>query len=454
MQFKKIMTAHTKSGTSVTADNLSLQPQMPYYCSSCGNPLHLRVTHDAGRCFVHDLENPASDTLKMCAYLLPASQPSTKPLTHFELALYEHAQRNEVLPYFPRVQHYFCVLCKRDYHGHKCCLYCHDRLYTTEVIKRDSDKVKVSILPLSVSHEAHNRYFAHLMLSTSLATDSANASVFHITKDNDRLTEPYLLLHTLTSELVAHTMNQHTLPSIGKRLLATINDWQGIRTFHPVLQHCANLLTQTEKTAMKDPHLHLKLMQNLANAYHEKTHQQAMNDWIQEAYQYRSAAYRWLTEFQVKHPCFMMVGIELAYQQNDLPVEKVIEDFQQFLHTARANEPLSQYLGVCWHLEYGKLKGYFLHALFFFPLIQANVTSALGKCLGDHWQQSVTDSCGYYRINETEQAEYQYPGYLTVSNEGPSRLDEVKWVLTVMTEMDFCSRLILPENIPIMGMIP
>lgn len=454
MQFTKIMTGCTGDGGTVSADDLSLNPQAAYHCPSCGNPLQLHLTHTAGRYFEHDLEQSTTETLETCAFLLsPSNPPPVKSLTPFQQVLDENRKRNNDMVGFPGVKHYFCVMCERDYHGKKCCLHCDDYHYTIEISNRDAEMVTIDMAPLVLSPTEQNRYFTHLTLSTSFPVEEHGVLHSGVTSDLDRLTEPYLLLYTLLSGMAATPLTPYTTHSVCQRLISVTNDWRGYRTLHPTLQRCAELISQTEEDMRGDEALCMNLIKSLRMEYLGNTHQQALTHWLQEAYQYRLAACRWLAELRASSPSFVMVGIELAYKQTNTPLTRITQDLQHFLRDIHNQDKLTHAIGVFWHLEYGKLKGYFVQVLFFFPIEQSDTGPALAKQIGEYWQQTVTQDSGRYYANETKQEEYRYPGCLSVLPQREDTLNEVKWVLTTMTEMDFCARLVLPEGEPVCGVV-
>lgn len=86
-------------------------------------------------------------------------------------------------------------------------------------------------------------------------------------------------------------------------------------------------------------------------------------------------------------------------------------------------------------------------------LLLQDVLSAMAKQLGDYWQQTVTQGSGRYVANDVEQKVYRYPGCLSVLPQREDTLDEVKWALTTITEMDFCARLVLPEGESVCGVV-
>jgi hypothetical protein len=73
--------------------------------------------------------------------------------------------------------------------------------------------------------------------------------------------------------------------------------------------------------------------------------------------------------------------------------------------------------------------------------------------MGEYWLQTVTQGRGRYVANDVEQKVYRYPGCLSVLSQRKDTLDEAKWALTAMTEMDFCARLVLPEGESICGVV-
>ncbi|WP_025122866.1 MULTISPECIES: putative zinc ribbon protein [unclassified Serratia (in: enterobacteria)] len=454
MQFKKITTGSTGDGSTVSTDNLSLNPQIPYHCTSCGNPLRLHSTHTAGRYFEHDLEHCSFHTLDMCKYLLPSShaQP-TRPLTPFAQAVQENIQRDDDTLGFPGLQHYFCVMCDCDYYGKKCCLYCGDTHYTVEVSKRDAKMVTLDTAPLGLSSAEQNRYFNHLTLSTQLPVEERGVPHRGVTSDLDRLTEPYLLLHSLLSGMKTIPMNPYTAHSVCQRLISVANDCSEHRSLHPTLQRCAELISQTEEDTRGNEALCISLIQNLRIEYLGDTHQQTLAHWLQKGYQNRLAACRWLAELHTNSPSFAMVGIELAYQQTDTPLACITEDLQHFLRDIHTQDTLTHAMGAVWHLEYGKLKGYFVQVMVFFPVEQSDTGPVLAALLGEYWQQTATQGNGRYYANEAEQGEYRYPGCLSVLPQRGDTLNEVRWVLTAMTEMGFCARLVLPDELSAFGMV-
>ncbi|WP_447887383.1 putative zinc ribbon protein [Serratia fonticola] len=454
MQFKKITTSSTGEGTVVSADDLSLNPLAHYHCISCGNPLRLHLTHKAGRYFEHDLEQGATEALETCAFLLsPSNPPPIKPLTPFAQAVQENRQRDDDTLGFPALQHYFCVRCERDYYGKKCCLYCDDTHYTTEISNRGTEMVILDTAPLGLSPPEQHRYCEHLTLSTFFPV--AEHGIIHTgtSHDLDRLTEPYQLLCILLPGMTATPLNPYTAHSVCQRLISVTNDGRGQRTLHPTLQRCAELINHTDEGERGNEALCMNLIQNLRMEYLGNTHQQTLTRWLREAYPHRLAACRWLAELSVRHPSFAMVGIELAYQQTDTPLVRLTEDLQHFLRDIHAQDTLTHAIGAFWHLDHGRVKGHFVQVLVFFPADQPDTGPALAKQMGEYWQQTVTQGSGRYVANEVEQKVYHYPGCLSVLPQREDTLDEVKWVLTVMTEMDFCARLILPEGESVCGVV-
>ncbi|VXD06349.1 conserved hypothetical protein [Enterobacterales bacterium 8AC] len=454
MQFTKITTGCTEDGCTVSADDLSLNPQARYHCISCGNPLRLHVTHTAGRYFEHDLEQSATETLETCTFLLSASNPPpVKPLTPFAQALQENIQRGNDTLGLPGLQHYFCAMCERDYHGKKCCLYCDDTHYTTEISNRDAEMVAIGTAPLSLSVAEQNRYFEHLTLSTLIPVAEQGATHPGVTHDLDRLTEPYLLLQNVLSAMAATPLTPTMALSICSRLSRVEEAVDEGRRFHPTLQRCAALIGQYQEDARNNETVCMNLIRSLLGGHKALAHQQVLTHWLREGYQYRSLACQWLAGLSARYPSFVMVGLELAYQQSDTQLARLTQDLSHFLDGLPSQDGLTHSKGVFWHREYGRVKGHFAQVLVFFPADQPDTGPALAKQMGEYWQQTVTQGRGRYVANDVEQKVYRYPGCLSVLPQREDTLDEVKWALTAITEMDFCARLALPEGESVCGVV-
>ncbi len=454
MQFKKITTGSTGDGTVVSADDLSLNPLAHYHCISCGNPMRLHLTHKAGRYFEHDLEQGATEALEVCAFLLsPSNPPPVKPLTPFVQALQENGQRNNDTLGFPRPQHYFCAMCERDYYGKKCCLYCDDTHYTIEISNRDVEMVTLGTAPLSLSVAEQSRYFRYLRLSTTFPV--AEHGIIHpgVSYDLDRLTEPYLLVQEVLSAMAATPPSPGMALSICNRLARLRGMVDEERRLHPTLQRCAALIGQYQEDARNNETVCMNLIRRLRGTDNDPTHQQVLTHWLREGYQYRSLACQWLAGLSARCPSFVMVGLELAYQQSDTQLACLTQDLSHFLDGLPSQDGLTHSKGVFWHREYGRVKGHFAQVLVFFPADQPDTGPALAKQMGEYWQQTVTQGRGRYVANEVEQKVYRHPGCLSVLPQREDTLDEVKWALTAMTEMDFCARLALPEGESVCGAV-
>ena len=134
MLFKKIRAARRDDDSLVTVRDLIPHSRGPWYCGSCGNPLPLRRTHDAGVYFEHDLEQAEDASLSICGYRLT---PAVKTASPFELALNEIVQRNDMMSRTSAVGYYWCALCENEYQGPRKCPQCKEHIYSTEMCHLD-----------------------------------------------------------------------------------------------------------------------------------------------------------------------------------------------------------------------------------------------------------------------------------------------------------------------------
>ncbi|HHQ4308673.1 TPA: hypothetical protein ACSP7Y_004734 [Serratia fonticola] len=301
------------------------------------------------------------------------------------------------------------------------------------------------------SASMQNSYFNHLTFSSMQLPKTPGSTTFMLTPDFDRLAEPYLLLHTLPLSVVAGNYNFSYVEGLCLRIARMMEAWPEQRLFHPILQRCCEFIASVEEDERFGEDYWMGLMSELYVANSSDEHQQAVNDWVREGLQSRTAAYSLMTEVHAAHDSFVAVGLELSYEQADTPLERIVQDREQLLNNMHGHTDFKRCTSVFWHLELGQQKGYFLQMLFLCPTEQSDTAPALAKQIGDYWKTTVTEGLGRYYANDTVQEKYFYPGCLHVLNGRNDILAEVEHALLFMTEMDLCARLVLPGGSPTFG---
>ncbi|HHQ6617883.1 TPA: hypothetical protein ACSTL0_004334 [Serratia fonticola] len=294
-------------------------------------------------------------------------------------------------------------------------------------------------------------FFTYVTFSSALQPNTPGSATFMVTQDFDRQIEPYLLLQILPLSVVAGNYHFSFVEGLCSRIARMMEAWPEQRLFHPTLQRCCEFMASVEEDERFGEDFWMGLMGKLYEADSSDEHQQAVNDWVREGLQSRTAAYSLMTEVHAAHDSFVAVGLELSYEQADTPLERIVQDREQLLNNMHGHTDFKRCTSVFWHLELGQQKGYFLQMLFLCPTEQSDTAPALAKQIGDYWKTTVTEGLGRYYANDTVQEKYFYPGCLHVLNGRNDILAEVEHALLFMTEMDLCARLVLPGGSPTFG---
>lgn len=310
-----------------------------------------------------------------------------------------------------------------------------------------------NLLPVSML----NQYELHTMLSTSYTDEHAAKGTRILTHDHERLWKLNQVLRELESTLASKPYTSDDLCALYVRLLPVLPAAFDHRMLHPDLRLLAAVGQQAEQyrpisTDLKDTATYQFII-GLIEGRCSAPHQQAVADWEHENTKNRLAAFQALTQFSRHSPSFVAAGIELAYVQSDVSLKRLTEDCQQLLDGVRAIPGLEYCVGAIWHLEYGRMKGYYLQMIFFCSAGQAGTGPVLAQCLGEHWQQTVTKGDGRYFIDTRERTVYEYPGCLYMAEGDKAMFEQVELMLTFMTEVDLYAPLVLPKAQPTFGIV-
>lgn len=80
--------------------------------------------------------------------------------------------------------------------------------------------------------------------------------------------------------------------------------------------------------------------------------------------------------------------------------EQVKADLERLLRNRRHNKIFRGLLGYIWKLEHGVLRGYHYHVVFFFDGAIRRGDISIGKQIGDHWNENITQGRGeYFNVN-------------------------------------------------------
>ncbi|VXC42874.1 conserved hypothetical protein [Enterobacterales bacterium 8AC] len=288
-----------------------------------------------------------------------------------------------------------------------------------------------------------NSHLSHLMLSTSKNAEYSPLNTRWLTYDYDRLIEPVLLLNLIDRA------DAEALLKIYRRLQLSMSTWKGRRTFNPTLTCLAKLAAQAEQRLPGDRDVESELLQSMAtisDVLRSEEHKRQVAEWLWAQDRNLRIGLAAQSVINTSYPSFAAVGVELAYADADTPLERMVQDRQQFLSELRNTPEFEHCVGAYWYLEYGQQKGYYLHGTFFFPTENPDTAPILAKRLGEHWQNTVTTGDGCYHTNTRVQTEYQYPGCLFVQQDDSEMLKQLEWWLICMTCVDEFFPLALPEG--------
>ena len=116
-----------------------------------------------------------------------------------------------------------------------------------------------------------------------------------------------------------------------------------------------------------------------------------------------------------KHSRILVIRVDLSYKaeystsaqkpnagSNEISAEfeQVKSDIEHLLNNRRHNKIFKDLLGYIWKLEYGVLRGYHYHVIFFFDNAKRSQDIVIGKSIGVYWENVITQGRGtYYNVN-------------------------------------------------------
>ncbi|MDP2780063.1 inovirus-type Gp2 protein [Devosia sp.] len=156
----------------------------------------------------------------------------------------------------------------------------------------------------------------------------------------------------------------------------------------------------------------------------------------------------------------LVVRIDLSYlvehdEQNDrtrhlVTLEEVKDDLYRLLSNKRHNAMFDHLEGYIWKLEYGDLKGYHYHLLFFFKGSELKSDFHKGEQIGKYWRDVITKGRGYYFNCNRKKTNYTHLGIGMINADSAKdthlRFNLTHYVLRYLIKSDQYLKLKLKKN--------
>ena len=123
-----------------------------------------------------------------------------------------------------------------------------------------------------------------------------------------------------------------------------------------------------------------------------------------------------------RHSKLLVVRIDLRYdmpirngeasygQFEPISIDETIRHRKAFFRQIYSHPMCRHLLGWCWKLEYGYIRGYHYHVIFFFNGAKVQSDQLFAKALGEFWKKEITESKGSYHNCNVDKNSYKHCG--------------------------------------------
>ncbi|SFG24381.1 YagK/YfjJ domain-containing protein [Neptunomonas qingdaonensis] len=126
--------------------------------------------------------------------------------------------------------------------------------------------------------------------------------------------------------------------------------------------------------------------------------------------------------------------------------EKVKSDMERLLRNRRNNTIFNGLLGYIWKLEYGVLRRYHFHVLFFFNSSTRCRDATIGENIGEYWSNEITEGRGaYFNVNGSS-SHYQNDARGQVHCTDGNARNGLRHIASYFSKADYFMRLELPKR--------
>jgi hypothetical protein len=162
-----------------------------------------------------------------------------------------------------------------------------------------------------------------------------------------------------------------------------------------------------------------------------------------------------------KHSRVLVIRVDLSYKAeystsaqkpnaegNEISAEfeQVKSDIDRLLSNRRHNKIFKDLLGYIWKLEYGVLRGYHYHVIFFFDNAKRSQDIVIGKSIGAYWENVITQGRGtYYNVNGSN-LHYNNDARGVVHHADTRARKGLEDIAKYFSKADYFMRLVLPKQ--------
>lgn len=144
----------------------------------------------------------------------------------------------------------------------------------------------------------------------------------------------------------------------------------------------------------------------------------------------------------------LIVRVDLSYRKeiSRKVTPDILNKHRSDLYQAMQSEPLFQHcVGYIFKLEYGHVKGFHYHCLFFFNGRNVRRDIILAKCIGEFWQHKITEEAGiYYNCNYFKER-YEISGIGMVHRNDSNKQEGLKRAINYICKSDQWVKLQVPR---------
>jgi hypothetical protein len=126
--------------------------------------------------------------------------------------------------------------------------------------------------------------------------------------------------------------------------------------------------------------------------------------------------------------------------------QQVQADLKRLFDNRRHNKIFDDLLGYIWKLEYGVTRGYHYHVIFFFDGSIRRGDISIGKQIGEHWNENITQGRGaYFNVNGSK-CRYQNDIRGAVNYSDTEARKGLMYLAKYFSKPDYFMRLELPKK--------
>lgn len=135
----------------------------------------------------------------------------------------------------------------------------------------------------------------------------------------------------------------------------------------------------------------------------------------------RNSLQQYVHDLKLIYPKLMIVRLDLwyvkDYSRNMLPEQRILEDWGRLLRFI-AQSLTPAWVGYAVKFEYGLQRGVHAHVMLFFNGREVREDETIGRIIGEHWRQVITDGVGGYFNANTRgyKAQMEYCGIGTFTS--------------------------------------